>query len=347
MPANVTNISTVASTWHRLEEEKGNVLDASIRSPRQMFTEANALFEIVKQPMYALAPGANGKLSAPHKWMQIYRTDTNQMIDMVRPVSADWKIIQNEKLLEMAESLGDHITMDTVVVLNGGARVAFTGKILGTEASVLPDDEVCRYFCGHLGHDGASSFGGMFINHRVVCENTMGYAEYVADDRERQGILHKQMKIHHSAAGVAVMDELMHNIDMARQQFPSVVEAYKRMNDVDMSFGQYVDWLNSIYKMPPVKTDDGLLRPGTVTDMKQKYASLERAWSNGLGLDSCGFNLYRGLNAVTQVESSPLSASSDEHAANKIRRSFFGTGTNSGRKLIERAEQSALSLVTA
>ena len=345
MSANVSNISTVASTWHRLEEDAGNVLDASIRTPRQMFEEANALFEIEKRPMYSL--DLDGKLSAPHKWMQIYRKDTGAQIPMLRPVGSDWKEIQNEKLLEMAERLGDHITMDTVVVMNGGAKIAFTGKIVGTETSILPEDEVCRYFCGYLGHDGASAFGGMFINHRVVCENTMGYAHQVADSREAQGILGKQMKIHHSAAGIAVMDELMQNIDMARQMFPSVAEAYRRMNEVDMSFGQYVDWLNSIYKMPPIKTDEGLLRPGVVQDYKSKYAQLESAWTRGIGLDDCGFNLYRGLNAVTQVESSPKTASSSEHAANKIRRAFFGTGSNSGRKLIERAEQSALALVTA
>lgn len=345
MPANVTSISTVASTWHGEENENGNVLDPTIRSPRQMFTEAGALFQIEKRPMYAL--GMDGKLSAPHKWMQVYRTDTGAQIPMLRPVSADWRVIQNEKLLEMAEKLGDHITMDTVVVLAGGSKVAFTGKIIGTETLILPEDEVCRYFCGYLGHDGASAFGGMFINHRVVCENTMGYAHQVADGREAQGILGKQMKIHHSAAGIAVMDELMENIDMARQQFPSVAEAYKRMNEVDMTFPQYVDWLNSIYKMPPVKTDDGLLRPGVVTDYKTKFHALERAWANGIGLDGVGYNLYRGLNAVTQVESSPQDSSSAEHAANKIRRAFFGTGSNSGRKLIERAEQSALSLVSA
>ena len=41
------------------------------------------------------------------------------------------------------------------------------------------------------------------------------------------------------------------------------------MNDIDMSFGQYVDWLNSIYKMPAVKTDDGLMRPGHVRTSRE------------------------------------------------------------------------------
>jgi hypothetical protein len=137
----------------------------------------------------------------------------------------------------------------------------------------------------------------------------------------------------------------MHNIDMARQEFGSVVEAYKRMNEVDMSFGQYVDWLNSVYKMPAVKTDDGLIRPGVVQDYKSKFNKLANAWSAGIGLDDCGFNLYRGLNAVTQVESSPKATTGDP--ANTIKRSLFGSGMNSGRKLIERAELSALSLVSA
>lgn len=344
MPANVSNISTVASTWHREEELDGNVLDASVRSPRQMFTEANALFGIEKRPMYAL--GMNGKLTSPHKWQQIFRTDTGTMIPMERPVTANWKPIQNDKLLSMAERLGDHIEMDTVIVLNEGAKVAFTGKIVGSDAAVLEEDEVCRYFVGYLGHDGATAFGGMFTNIRVVCQNTLGYAMTAADATESAGRIGKQLKVQHTSEGVASLDEVMHNIDMARQEFGSVVEAYKRMNDIDMSFGQYVDWLNSVYKMPAVKTDDGLMRPGHVQDFKSKFHKLERAWTNGIGLDDCGFNLYRGLNAVTQVESSPKAQRTNDAATNTVKRTLFGTGTNSGRRLIERAELSALSLVS-
>lgn len=345
MSANVSNISTVATTWHREESEAGNVLNPSIRSPRTMFEEANALFEIQKQPMYAL--GLNGKLTSPHSWMQVFRTDTGKMIPMARPVSSNWHPIQNDKLLEMAERLGDHITMDTVLVLNEGAKVAFTGKIVGTESSVLEPDEVCQYFVGYLGHDGATSFGGMFTNTRVVCQNTLGFAQSSADALEARGAIGKQMKIHHTSEGIASLDEVMHNIDIARQQFGSVVEAYKRMSEVDMSFGQYIDWLNSIYKMPAVKTDEGLMRPGVVQDYKSKFNKLANAWSAGIGLDDCGYNLYRGLNAVSQVESSPKATHSREQAVNQLKRAFFGTGTNSGRKLIERAEASALQLVNA
>ena len=254
MPANVSNISTVSATWHGEENLDGNVLDASVRSPRTMFTEANALFEIEKRPMYAL--GMNGKLTSPHKWQQIFRTDTGAMIPMERPVTDNWKPIQNDKLLSMAERLGDHIEMNTVIVLNHGAKVAFTGKIVGTESSVLEEDEVCRYFVGYLGHDGATSFGGMFTNTRVVCANTLGYAQNAADAAEAAGRIGKQLKVQHTSDGVASLDEVMHNIDMARQEFGSVVEAYKRMNDIDMSFGQYVDWLNSIYKICLLYTSD-------------------------------------------------------------------------------------------
>ena len=97
--------------------------------------------------------------------------------------------------------------------------------------------------------------------------------------------------------------------------------------------------------MPAVKTNDGLIRPGVVQDYKQKFHKLQSAWSNGIGLDDCGYNLYRGLNAVTQVESSPKATTGDP--TNTVKRTLFGTGTNSGRKLIERAELSALSLVSA
>ena len=78
--------------------------------------------------------------------------------------------------------------------------------------------------------------------------------------------------------------------------------------------------------------------------LQEKFYKLERL-DHGIGLDDCGFNLYRGLNAVTQVESSPKATTGDP--ANTLKRSLFGTGTNSGRRLIERAELSALSLVSA
>ena len=277
--------------WHNL----GQVVDGTLPA-REAFTRANALFTVEKAPLIFRNP-VTGLESASEHRCATYRTDTG---DQLGTVSLGYEVIQNEELCKFAEMLRDDCEMETVVVLKGGAKIAFSAKILGTDAEVVKGDVIHRRLNGYLSHDGTTSFGGMFSNIRVVCSNTLGWA---MQDANKHG---KQFKISHTKLGVSQIDSTLRSIDIARQTFNQEVEDYKRMAETQMDFDSYRTWLTDLYNMPSVKMDDGTLRPGQIEDSKVKWNKLRNAWAGGYGtsIDGVSDTVWGAFNAVTEVETS-------------------------------------------
>ena len=277
--------------WHDL----GQVVDGTLPA-REAFTRANALFTVEKAPLIFRNP-VTGLESASEHRCATYRTDTG---DQLGTVSLGYEVIQNEELCKFAEMLRDDCEMETVVVLKGGAKIAFSAKILGTDAEVVKGDVIHRRLNGYLSHDGTTSFGGMFSNVRIVCSNTLGWA---MQDANKHG---KQFKISHTKLGVSQIDSTLRSIDIARQTFNQEVEDYKRMAETQMDFDSYRTWLTDLYNMPSVKMDDGTLRPGQIEDSKVKWNKLRNAWAGGYGtsIDGVSDTVWGAFNAVTEVETS-------------------------------------------
>ena len=247
--------------WHDL----GQVVDGTLPA-REAFTRANALFTVEKAPLIFRNPVTGVESASEHR-CATYRTDTG---DQLGTVSLGYEVIQNEELCKFAEMLRDDCEMETVVVLKGGAKIAFSAKILGTDAEVVKGDVIHRRLNGYLSHDGTTSFGGMFSNVRIVCSNTLGWA---MQDANKHG---KQFKISHTKLGVSQIDSTLGSIDIARQTFNQEVEDYKRM------------------------------RPGQIEDSKVKWNKLRNAWAGGYGtsIDGVYDTVWGAFNAVTEVETS-------------------------------------------
>ena len=310
------------AAWHGL----GDVIEGTMPA-REMFEQSKALFEVGKAPIAICLPDGT-QIPVKKETQALYRKDSG---DYLATVSAGYVPIQNERLLGFAEMLREEIDMDAVVVLAGGRKVAFTGKIRGTANEVLPGDTVHRHIVGYLGHDGKTAFGGMFTNVRVVCANTLGFA---MDDANKTG---KQFQIRHSQNDVDQIDRVLESIDMARQSFADVVDDYKAMAEVKIGTDEYRHFLERVYR------NSGQLKPSEVIECKKrKLPKLMDAWYRGIGGDIPGVKgtLWSALNAVTQVESSPRNHD-DKGARAKRHSALFG----SGKAVIEVAEKEALSLV--
>lgn len=311
--------------WHGL----GEVVEGTLPA-REAFTRANALFEVAKSPLQFTNP-ITGETTDDDQSCATYRTDTGKKIGTVSPT---YEIIQNEQLCQFAEMLRDDVEMETVVVLKGGAKIAFSAKILGTDASIVEGDIVHRRLNGYLSHDGTSSFGGMFSDIRIVCQNTLGYA---MDDANKHG---KQFKISHTKLGVSQIDATLRSIDVARQTFHKDIECYKLMAETSMNFDSYRTWLTSLYNMPSVKQDDGNLRPGSIEDSKIKWNKLKNAWAGGYGSHIPGVadTVWGAYNSITEVETSLRDAPASRNIA-----------TVNGyyvRQIISKAKEQALELCT-
>lgn len=290
--------------WHGL----GEVIDGTLPA-REAFSRANALFHVEKTPLIFRNPVTNEESPSEHR-CATFRTDTGEQLGTV---SLGYEVIQNEQLCQFAEMLRDDVEMDTVVVLKGGAKVAFSAKIIGTDIDVVEGDTIHRRLNGYLSHDGTTSFGGMFSNIRIVCQNTLGYARQNAD---KHG---KQFKISHTKLGVAQIDSTLKSIDIARQTFAKEAEDYKRMAETPMDFESYKLWLNSLYNMQPVPRTDGMgMRPGDMeTDSKAKFNKLAKAWAGGYGthIDGVSGSVWGAFNAITEVETSLRDAPASRNIA--------------------------------
>lgn len=263
----------------------------------------------------------------------IWRPDDRKILGTASP---GYQVIPNQRLLDFASALREECDMDTVVVLRGGTKVAFTAKIRGTDNQVVPGDKVHRNICGYLGHDGSTGFGGMFTDIRIVCANTLGYAQ---SDANRHG---RQFLIRHTDNDIAQIDSIIASVDMARQSFGQVVDEYRAMREVPMTTELYRHWLEQVYQVPPVTTDSGDTRPGRIEDMPRKWSQLEHAWNYGLGRDIPGVSgtLYAGLNAVTEVETSQLTKGAGKR---RMHSALFGAGAS----VVKRANLLARELVAA
>ncbi len=344
--------------WHGL----GQVLEGTLPA-EEAFRRAGALFPVDQLQLWAgdiesqdlldaVARAADREFSSPEERtahiqealeqqlvsmrenrVAIWRPDERKVLGTASP---GYRIIPNQRLLDLASALREEVDMDTVVVLRGGAKVAFTAKIRGTDRQVVPGDKIYRNIVGYLGHDGSTAFGGMFTDIRVVCANTLGYAQ---GDANRHG---RQFTIKHTENDVAQIDHIIGSIDIARQSFDQVVDEYQAMREVPMTTELYRHWLERVYQVPDVKFVDGDTRPGRIDDMPRKWAQLEKAWNYGLGRDIPGVagTLYAGLNAVTEVETSQLTQGAGKR---RMHSTLFGTGG----AVVKRANQLARELVTA
>lgn len=308
--------------WHGLGEVIAGTLPA-----RDAFVRAGALFPVDKLQLWAGDPSAPEQMiSLADQRQAIWRPDTRKILGTTGP---DYQIIPNERLLQFAEVLREEADMDAVVVLREGAKIAFTAKLRGLELEVVPGDKLHRNVVGYLGHDGKTSFGGMFTDIRVVCANTLGFAQ---SDAERTG---KQFRIRHTANDIAQVDHVLANIDMARQSFAAVVDEYRELQAAPMNLELYRHWLEQVYQ--PAATEE---RPGRIEDMPRKWAQLEHAWNYGLGRDIPGVagTVYWGLNAVTEVETSGLTKGAGRR---RVHSTLFGAANS----IVKRARETALALV--
>lgn len=340
--------------WHGLGEVVAGTMPAD-----EMFRRAGALFPVgllelhggdiaSKDLLEAIALAADQPFDSPEQRGQnihqalerhlvslkgnrvgIWRSDERKVLGSAAP---GYSVISNQRLLDFAQAIREEAEMDACVVLRGGAKVAFTAKIRGTDQQVVPGDKLHRNIVGYLGHDGSTAFGGMFTDIRVVCANTLGYA---MSDANRHG---RQFTIRHTENDVSQIDQVLENIDFARQSFVKVIDDYQAMQQTPMSTELYRHWLEQVYQVPDVNLHDGTSRPGRIDDMPRKWGQLEQAWNYGLGRDIPGVagTVYWGLNAVTEVETSMKTQGAGNR---RLHSALFGSGASVVRRANELARQ--------
>jgi len=316
MPAEFTSgwFGNNERAWHN----QGVVTEGTLPA-REAFETANALFQVEKRELqYPVFRDPNIVGVEPAGVFGVVRTDTQSLLGVV---SEAYEVVQNESLLRMAEFIREEADMDSVVVLKGGGKIAFTATLRGATEEVLPGDKVFRRLVGYLGHDGKTGCGAIFTNVRVVCANTLAAAM-------REG--NKTSIIHKNGANNS-FDNLIQSIDTARQTFAVEIQAMRELAEYQMSTHDFRYFLEQVYAKD-LKGDKQL------EDLK-KYEQIKRASSVGFGSEISGVRgtLWGALNAVTEFETSTKRG----NQKSRFMKANFGTGLTTSARAFAVAQDMA------
>ena len=303
--------------WHKL----GTVLDGTLPA-REAFRVADADWEVAATPIFC-------PMGQPIPGYQaITRADNGKVLSVQ---GSTYSVVQNEQLIRIAEAMHEDATMDAVVVLNEGRKVAFTARINGSEADVLPGDSVQQYLVGCTSHDGTIAFQVMFSPIRVVCQNTLSYAL----GRAAMGNANKKMRIRHTKNANGMIDHLPAIIDMQRQQFTAGIDELQAMASKPCTSAQFKAYCEQVFadQLAGVTND----KRGDKTTARAKRLEDLPIWDNvankfagdGIGFDIKGVSgtMWGAYQAITEHFSHDAGRSADsvDAARQRLESLYWGT----------------------
>ena len=333
MPAYFTSgwFGNSEAAWHG----EGVVTPGTLPA-RDAFINADALFQVEKREL-VFPESSGGDIGSggivgyqPSGQYAVVRCDNNQLLGCV---TKRYEVVQNEKLLRMAEFLREEVDMDTVVVLQNGSKVAFTATIKGAQKEVLPGDQVKRRIVGFLGHDGVTGVGAMFTNIRVVCSNTLALAERLASNVR---------SLRHTNGVNDEFDSLIQSINVQREVFEEDIEKMKFLAEARLLPGDFRSYLETLYKKELYIPED--LMNGVEAGQKditefRKTRQMILAREDGLGMKIPGVQntWWAAVNSVTEVETS----TKRKGTGAQFYKANFGSGLTASRNAMELALEMA------
>ena len=111
------------------------------------------------------------------KFYATVRCDTNEVLGVV---GENYKVVQNEELFKIADSL-PKAKVETAGTLFNGAQSYILMK--DDEWAVNGNDEMHEYLCLMNSHDGTLSLSALPTSIRVVCNNTLSWA--ISEGKQR------------------------------------------------------------------------------------------------------------------------------------------------------------------
>lgn len=306
------------AAWHKL----GTVLDGTLPA-REAFRLAEADWQVLSTPIF-------DPMGAPIEGYQaITRGDDGQVLSVQKD---SYTIVQNEQLIRLAEALHEDASMDAVVVLQEGRKVAFTARINGAAGEVVKNDEVHQYFVGTTSHDGTIAFQALFSPIRVVCMNTLSASLRHAD----RSASNKRMSIRHTTNANALIDKLPEIISFKRQQFTATIEELQIMAAKPCTSAQFKQYCEQVFADQLAGTvndkrgDAATARPKTLEDLPQWDSLANKFHGEGIGFDIKGVQgtMWGAYNTVTEFlthEAGRGNADNVETARRRLESLYWGS----------------------
>lgn len=305
--------------WHKL----GLVIDGTLPAC-EAFRQAEADWEVKGTPIFdptgSPIPG----------YQAITRSDNGTVLSVQ---SESYSCVQNEQLIRLAEAMHEDTTMDAVVVLNEGRKVAFTARLNGSNGEVVKGDEVQHYLVGCTSHDGTVAFQVMFSPIRVVCQNTLSYAL----GRAAMGEKNKRMRIRHTKNANALIDHLPALINTQRQQFTAGMEELKAMASKQCTSKQFIEYCEKVFAdqlegfTNEKRGDSSTARPKRISDLACWDSIANKFAGDGIGFDIPGVQgtMWGAYQAITEYFSHDAGRASDsvEGARQRLESLYWGSAS--------------------
>tara|TARA_R100001015_G_C4630128_1_gene191515 strand:+ start:851 stop:1792 length:942 start_codon:yes stop_codon:yes gene_type:complete len=258
------------------------------------------------------------------------RTDTNEVLGIVGP---DYKIVQNQELVYMAERIAnnDSLKVTSAGELRNGARVW-----LAVEASSFnvgnADDPIKPYLLLTNGHDGLYSLSATPTSVRPWCENTLNMAM-----SEGKAAGHC-ISIRHKGNMEDKIDDLtttMINFYQRTEEFQKQANYLASCNMTSGDVANYFDnAYNKVVKNVPVYTD--IKNDSDRRAYNKKQSTVMKFWQIFDNESTAlGSNAWIAFNAMTNWMDHDASFRGENKLENKFSANFYGSNANKKQKLLE------------
>lgn len=152
--------------WHKL----GTILDKRPKSIKEALQKSGLAWQVDQTGVFRKV---GGKFIEIPGFKANFRYDTKDVLGIV---SDDYKVVQNYQAFEFLSSLiGSELHFETAGSLWGGKRVWVLAAL--PEWVDVGGDSIARYVFVSLHHDGAGGVRSQPTGIRVVCNNTLTWAE--------------------------------------------------------------------------------------------------------------------------------------------------------------------------
>jgi phage/plasmid-like protein (TIGR03299 family) len=146
-------------------------------------------WEVIKLRMGVLLRDDLESFELDEDAFQLRRQDT--MVKLAN-VTKSYEPVQNKTALEFFRGLVESgfCTIETAGVLHGGQKMWVLAKMTSDPIEPIKGDEILPYFLFSHGHDGKTAVKITPTAIRVVCQNTLGWADQATEDYQVR-IVHK------------------------------------------------------------------------------------------------------------------------------------------------------------
>ena len=305
---NQANVVVVGDApWHRL----GQTLQPG--QPIEVWAKAAGLAHEVRRASVEYQTDDEMKMFADRE--VLYRSDTLKPLGVV---GNRYKIVQPAHVLDFFAKLAEHnsFTLETAGSLSDGKRIWALARV-SEGAPIIGADVVKPYVLLATSYDGTMATTARLTSVRVVCSNTLGYAE-----RESGDII----RIQHSAEFKA--EETRMDLGIALTAFDRFLIDARRLAKRQVNEAFATEFLKQLLPAAvSTKTDKAGAKTVTPVPVEETRAfqsimALFKGEALGHGLPEAKGSAWSLLNATTQY----YDHVNGRNADTRMSSAWFGTG---------------------